>query len=262
MAGNNHLIPLNEHRWQRGYRNLVRAGFSGWWKTNTWWIQILIWGGILLMLLSGFLFATDEDPQAAYLVFSLVLGLFVPIAVVIITQDEIVGEKKSGTAAWVLSKPVTPIAFILSKFVSNLSGMLITMVIAPAMAGFLLIGIATGAFPNLPGFLAGIAVLCVNCTFFLTLSLMLGTLFDEGGPVIAIPLAVHFGQQLLIGLFGPAAIYLPWAMLLPVGGNQHGVVSALMVGATVSSWVPVMLVTILTLLFFMISVRRFAKQEF
>jgi len=262
MAGNENLIPVSEQRWQRGFRNLVNAGFSGWWRTNTWWVQIIIWGGILVMMLTGFLFATDEDPQAAYLVFSLVLGLFVPIAVVIITQDEIVGEKKSGTAAWVLSKPVTPIAFILSKFVSNLVSMLATMVIAPALAGFLLIGFATGGFPNILGFFAGLAVLCINLTFFLTLSLMLGTLFDEGGAVIAIPLAVHFGQQLFIGLLGPAAVYMPWAMLLPVGGKEHGVVSALMVGAPVNTWFPVILVTILTLLFFYISVRRFAKQEF
>ena len=262
MAANSDFIPVSESSWRRGYQNLVKAGFAGWWKTNDWWVQILIWGGILLMMLSGFLLATDEDPQAVYLVFSLVLGMFVPIAVVIITQDAIVGEKQAGTAAWVLSKPVTAVAFILSKFVSNLVSMLATMVVIPAMAGYVLIGILSGHLPALPGFLAGLLVLCINLTFFLTLSLMLGTLFDNGGPVIAIPLAIHFGQQLFIGLLGSAAIFLPWAMLLPVGGMEHSVVSALMTESPVQSWIPVILVFVLTWAFFLISVNRFSKQEF
>ncbi len=140
--------------------------------------------------------------------------------------------------------------------------MLATMVLIPAMAGFVLIGVLSGRFPALPGFIAGLLVLCINLTFFLTLSLMLGTLFDNGGPVIAIPLAVHFGQQLFIGLLGPAAVYLPWAMLLLIGGVEHSVVSALMTGSPVHSWVPVILVFILTWAFFFISVNRFSKQEF
>lgn len=262
MATNADLIPVSEKRWRRGYSNLVAAGFSGWWKTNEWWVQILIWAGILVMMLAGFVLGTDEATESAYIVFPLVLGIFVPISVVIITQDAIVGEKLSGTAEWVLSKPVTPIAFILSKFISNLVSMLITMILVPGLIGYLLIGVLTGEFPGLLGFAGGLLVLSLNVTFFLTLSLMLGTLFDHGGPVIGIPLAVHFGQQLLAGALGPAAIYLPWAMLVPLPGTDHSTVSALISGNPVQTWVAPILVTILTVLFFIISVNRFSNQEF
>ncbi len=263
MAGNDNLIPLEEKPWRQGLKNLLNAGLKRWWTTNTWWVQSLTWTGITLMLLSGFVIgAADEVAFSSYLVFGLVIGLFAPIAVVIITQDAIVGEKQSGTAAWILSKPVTPIAFILSKFISNLLGMLCTMVLIPGAAGYILIGVLTGVFPQPGGFLAGLAVLALNITFFLTLSLMLGALFDHPAAVIAIPLGFQFGQQFVLGALGKAAVFMPWALSLPINEESHSVVEALMAGMPVPSWGPVILVGILTILCFVISVVKFADQEF
>lgn len=263
MDGNTPLIPSVEKDWRRGLNNLMAIGMSQWWKTSTWWVQSLIWSGITIVMLLGFLMGVPEDdPFSAYLVFSLVIGLFAPIAVVIITMDAIVGEKKSGTAAWILSKPVTPIAFILSKFLSNLIGMLVTMVIMPGTIGLLVIGLVSGSFPSIIGFYAGLLVLCLNITFFLSFSLMLGAIFDQGAAVIGIPLVFQFGQQFFVGMLGEKAIYLPWALSLPIGGVNQSVVSALMTSSPVTSWVPVIVVGALTVIFFTISVTRFAKQEF
>jgi ABC-2 type transport system permease protein len=263
MAGNAHLIPVSEKSWRRGLNNLLRAGLKSWWGTNTWWIQSLIWSAITLMLVIGFAINTPEGENFSnFIFFSLVLGLFAPIAVVIITQDAIVGEKRSGTAAWILSKPVTPVAFILSKFLSNLVGMISTMVLIPGTVGYLVIGLVTGQFPALGGFYAGLGILALNLTFFLTFSLMLGAIFDHPAAVIAIPLAFQFGQQFFLGILGPNAIYLPWALSLPIGDQEHSVVTALMAGAPVPTWAPVILIAALTLLCFVISVQRFSKQEF
>lgn len=263
MAGNENLIPLEEKPWRRGLKNLLDAGLKSWFGTHTWWVQSLIWTGITLMLLTGFILGdADRESFSNFIIFSLVIGLFAPIAVVIITQDAIVGEKKSGTAAWILSKPVTPIAFILSKFISNLLGMLCTMVLIPGAAGYILIGALTGDLPQPGGFLAGLAVLGLNITFFLTLSLMLGALFDHPAAVIAIPLGFQFGQQFILGALGKAAVFMPWTLSLPINGESHGVASALMAGLPVPSWGPVILVAVLTVLCFIISVVKFADQEF
>jgi len=263
MAGNKNLIPLEEKPWRRGLKNLLNAGLKSWWQTNTWWVQSLIWSGITLLLLAGFILgAAEQEAFSNFLVFGLVTGLFAPIAVVIITQDAIVGEKKSGTAAWILSKPVTPIAFILSKFISNLLGMLCTMVLIPGIAGYILIGVLTGVFPQPGGFLAGLAVLGLNITFFLTLSLMLGALFDHPAAVIAIPLGFQFGQQFILGVLGNAARFMPWAISLPINEEGRSVVEALMAGMPVASWGPVILVAALSILCFIISVVKFSDQEY
>ena len=64
--------------------------------------------------------------------------MFPAIAVIIIMKDTLVGEKQSGTAAWVLSKPVSRPAFILSKLAANSIGVLATIVILPGVVAFIL----------------------------------------------------------------------------------------------------------------------------
>ncbi len=80
----------------------------------------------------------EDAPQArkwrcSYAIFA---GLFPAVGVVIIMQGVVVGEKKSGTAAWVLSKPVTRPAFILSKVIANSLGVLVTMVVLPGIVAY------------------------------------------------------------------------------------------------------------------------------
>jgi ABC-type transport system involved in multi-copper enzyme maturation permease subunit len=57
-------------------------------------------------------------------------------------QDAVVGEKKDGTAAWVLSKPLTRPAFILSKIIANSVGILLTLVVVPCMVAYTILSIA------------------------------------------------------------------------------------------------------------------------
>ena len=68
-------------------------------------------------------------------------GLFPAVGVVIIMQDTIVGEKREGTASWVLSKPLTRLAFVLSKVIANSVGVMVTMIIVPFCISFTIIAI-------------------------------------------------------------------------------------------------------------------------
>jgi len=61
--------------------------------------------------------------------------------------------------------------------------------------------------------------------FYLTLTLMLGTLFNSAGPVIAILLAIAFGQQLVLGVPGLNTI-VPWVLVVPTGDANTSVVGA------------------------------------
>lgn len=146
MSGNDAFEFVSERGWRRGMGNMLKNEFARWWKTNMWWIQMLIWTGIIGILVSAMLFSDDPGGyETSLLVFSLFAGIFPAVAVSIIMQDVLVGEKREGTAAWVLSKPVSRPAFLLPKVIANSVGVLATMAAAPCAMGFILFSIYQGS---------------------------------------------------------------------------------------------------------------------
>jgi ABC-2 type transport system permease protein len=253
------LEPVTDRGWRRGLWNLVSAGFRSWWGTSTWWIQVLIWLGVTVVPLAALLFSegsTDETP--ALTIFG-IMAMFAAVAVAIIMQDEIVGEKKSGTAAWVLSKPVSRAAFVLAKLIPNAVGVLVTMVIVPGIAAYALVAAAGEPVEPL-GYLAGLGVVYLNLLFYLTLTLMLGTFFDSAGPVIGIALGFAFGQQLLIQIPFLAQV-LPWALVAPIDQNPVSDASALMVGQPMPMPLAVPVAALACVAFVILAIRRFERTE-
>lgn len=221
------LRPLYESGWRAGLSNLMRAGFGSWWRTNDWWIQALLWTAVINGSLAVAIWGTAPDEVDVFTLYG-VMTMFAAIAVAILMQEAVVGEKRSGTAAWVLSKPASRQAFMLSKLVPNAVGVIATMIVIPS--AFLLLHVMiAGIEVSISQFALGASVAALNLMFYLTLTLMVGTLFDSAGPVIAIPLAFAFGQQLFSGLPGLGSI-LPWALVVPTGGSDTSVVGALITG--------------------------------
>jgi ABC-2 type transport system permease protein len=264
MSGNSAFEMVGERGWRRGLGNLLQSGLSRWFKTRTWWIQCLIWAGMLGFILSAMLFGKDKaDTETLLIVFSVFAGLFPAVAVVIIMQDALVGEKREGTAAWVLSKPVTRPAFILSKLISNSLGVVATMIVVPCILAYILLSIGTKSPPDPLHFLAAMGVIFISHFFFLSLTLMLGTLFTARGPVIGIPLAILFLQQNLIGFLPFLRYVLPWNLVIPLGGTPDALLSSLLLGNPVQ---PVHLITLVVVflesaLFVFISLWRFSREE-
>ena len=114
-------------------------------STRRWLWQILIWVVILDGFIAFMLFVVYQPCQPHYLdyrlksscsdglpvevgalmqFFSMVImtGTFGAIT---LTQDEVIQEKQSGTAAWILSKPAARPAFILTKLLASLIGVLV-----------------------------------------------------------------------------------------------------------------------------------------
>jgi ABC-2 type transport system permease protein len=190
-------------------------------------------------------------------------GIFVAIGVVVVMQGAIIGEKKAGTAAWVLSKPVSRSAFVVAKLIANTAGMILTAILLPGVVAYIEIALLTSAgwLPPLP-FLAGLGVLTVNMLFWLTLTLMLGALFESWGPVIAIPLAFAFGQQMLAGLV-PALLHVfPWTLSSPLGEENPSLAVSLITGGDPFSWMPFFAALAFSVLFVAVAILRFNRQEF
>jgi len=262
MAGNSAFELVSERGWRRGLGNLMGAGFAAWFKTNTWWTFGGAWTAVTCAIMAGAVFSADDtEPELGLLVFGLSAGLFATIAVVITVMSEIVGEKQSGTAAWVLSKPVSRTAFIVAKLVPNAVGLLVCLVVMPGIAAYVVLSLAGTNLTPL-GYLAGMGVLSLNLLFYLTMTVMLGALFSRRGAVIAIPLAFAFGQQLLLGLGPAVGQMLPYTLVMPTSDGSPSVSAALALGQQPDSYLAVSLVTFCIVVFVAVSIWRFEREEF
>ena len=245
MAAHNVLIPARDQGWLQGYANLLKKENRSWWKTRFWIVQTIIWLLIVNGLLAMILFvapraeanqaagqaaaqAGQQDPaeppldmMALTLLFT--MGALAPaVGVVIKGQEAVIHEKQTGTAAWVLSKPASRPAFLLSKLTANALGILVTMVVIQGAVAYLQIAIATGTrFPILP-FMGGMGLVYLTLLFYLALTLMLGTLFNARGAVIGIPMRrLLANRDCDRGLLPDRALYgrdgagVPDAALLP-----------------------------------------------
>lgn len=252
------LQPLHEHGWRAGLAPLMRAGFGSWWRTREWWTQALLWTVVLNGSVAVAVWGDAPDDLDVFTLYG-VMTMFAAIAVAILMQEAIVGEKRSGTAAWVLSKPASREAFMLSKLVPNAVGVVVTMIAIPS-AVLLLQTTLAGIEVSVPLFALGALVAALNLLFYLTLTLMLGTLFDSAGPVIAIPLAFAFGQQLIAGIPGLGSV-LPWALVVATGEDGISVAGAVITGQPVTAPGAVILTAVACAAFTVVAFWKWKRTE-
>jgi ABC-2 type transport system permease protein len=266
MAGNRAFELVSEHGWRRGLGNLLDKEFSGWWKTRMWWIQCLIWVGLIGFIVGTVLFGSPNSrPRLSDMVelYAIIAGIFPAAGVIILMQDTLVGEKRDGTAAWIMSKPAARQAFILSKLTAYCPGVLVTMVILPGIVVYTMISIGVKASPDPWHFIAAMGIIFLSFLFYLTLTLMLGSFFTSRAPVIGIPMAILFLQQYMIGLLPVLGYALPWSLFVTTANpNISAIVPALLMGQPIYSYLPLVIMAVETILFSLIAVWRFNREEF
>jgi ABC-2 type transport system permease protein len=273
LAARQGLLPARGSGWLAGFGNLLGKELGAWFRTRRWLWQLLIW----LIIINGFvgfiLFVipmlvangaqtvgigeADMLPPESlgfYWAFPLMV-LFGVAGVVILTQDEIIQERMSGTAAWILSKPAARPAFILTKLFSNLFGALIFIVLLPGLVtlGETYLAVHKGV-PLLP-LLAGIGVAWLALAFYISLVILLGVLFESRGPVLGISLGTMFVGKFIAGFFPPIAYVLPVTM--------DGVSQMLMMGIPLPAMLVSQVITTatLTIIFILVALRRFQRME-
>jgi ABC-2 type transport system permease protein len=249
--------------WRRGLDNLLRGELKHWFGTRTWWTQILIWASAVnLIYLMVSLSTQGEADFESIMIFSIFLGIAGPIGTCIVMQMAVVGETRAGTAAWILSKPVSRPAFILSKLIGNAIGLAVTMVLAQGVIAYLITALVVGVYLPVGGFLAGLGVHFANILFYLTLTLMFGAIFDHPAAVIGIPMAFLFAQQ-FVGSIAPGLFkYLPWSLVMPANNSTElPMAVSLMLGEPVSSYLALIGTLVFCVLFVVIALWVFQRQE-
>lgn len=134
------------------------------------------------------------------MILNIFLGMAPPVGIAILMMGAIVEEKRSGTAAWILSKPISRTAFVLSKLIGNGIGVLVCIILAQGLIGYGIVRWVLHLSVNPWNWTIGMGGHLVNVLFYVTLGAMLGVLFQHPGPVVGIPIAFNFIQQYLPGV--------------------------------------------------------------
>ena len=274
MASNSEFHPVSSQAWLQGFANLVRKENHLWWRTRRWWVQTLIWWVMLTGFLAMFIWVVPSEgmdsssdaqipPEVKCLMFFIRMsGLAPTIGVIILALDSILNERLSGTMAWVLTKPVSRIAFLFSKLVSNAFGILMTMVVFQGVSVYLLILIATGRALSIPLYTAMLGILLLNNLFFLTLTVMLTILSNGRGLAIGVPLLIIFGFFIFAGMAPWLVDIMPWSLTTDVGPSRPTIALSMALGQPLPTWMPVIATAVWCLIFTGIALWRFQREEF
>jgi ABC-type transport system involved in multi-copper enzyme maturation permease subunit len=256
------LTPRRERGWRMGLANMLVKENVAWWRTRRWWIQFLIALFFLNFFVAMNLIVVGSIGNAVN-TFLMVAGIVAPIAATILGQDAIQGERLSGTAAWVLSKPLRRPAFILSKLIAHAVGLLATWIVLPGAVAYLEFVVIGNVHLPVPGFAGMLGLAYLNLLFYLTLVLMLATLFQGRGPVLGIPLIVVW-VFLITPLGALLADVMPWRLLHELGKKPAlpALGGYLLQGVPLPTVTPIIATAIWCALFVTVAIWRFRREEF
>lgn len=261
---------VREAGWRRGLGNLLKGEYSAWFKSSRWWKHLLMWFAIINVMMGIMIIASAEaakdgnDGPPLLFMHGIFGGMFVAFGVMIIMQRVLVREKQQGTAAWVLSKPVTRTAFVVSRLVVNAIAVLLTAVIVPGAVLYLSLGLFSDIGWLSPfGYAAGLLMFVLHAFYWIALALMMGTLLESSAGVIGVPMVLYFvfwyGPSLI-----PALVYVSPIMLTfsPAPDQMSALSVAFMTGEPVFSWLPLISTVVACVIFIAVSLWRFNRQEF
>lgn len=273
MAANSAFTVVTGRGWSCGFGNLLGSELARWWKTPLGWIVGLVYTILTVWMVRPWDWMNES---AAVHNYSVVPCLFQAVGVVIIMQGALVSDRKQGAAAWVLSKPATRPAFVLSRLVASSLGVMTTVVL---LSGAILYAawLIQGTIPPEPvPFLKTLGIIFLCQLWYLTLTLMLGALLDSRMAILGIGAALLVLSEKLLAWFPVLRYTLPW-YLMDAGDyslKMTGVLP-LMLGEPIERYVPSIVVpgiepyipTILVLameclLFVGIALWRFSREEF
>ena len=197
--------------------------------------------------------------EVSILVFFALQGVMAALFVPILMMGEVVDELESGTAAWILSKPVSRTSFILAKFIANAIIFTIIVVGIPGLVGYMMF--APSGRMTIIGYMTGLGLSTLVLIYFMFLAIMVGAVSKSRNIVMGLSIGIVFGVLGLIQLMPFLGVIFPSMMpifltpFLAAGEPPFPQIPAEYVGPMI--YVP----AIQIVLFVIIAIWRFRKIE-
>ncbi|MHA2140759.1 MAG: ABC transporter permease [Candidatus Thorarchaeota archaeon] len=208
-----------------GFINVMRKELFGERRKRFWFVQIFFWLFFVPSIAAIILYIPAEawdatigpsagmtQVEASILVFFAMDGLMAALFVPILMMGEVVDELESGTAAWILSKPVSRTAFIMAKFIANVVSFLIVIVGIPGLVGYLMYA-PTGRM-TIIGYMTGLGLSALIVIYFMFLSIMVGVVTKSRNMVMGVAVGIVFGMMGLAQMFPFLGVIFP--VMLPM----------------------------------------------
>ena len=192
------------------------------------------------------------DPVAldAYVQFAKSLTQIVLIALIIASADLVAGERRSGTAILVLTKPLARSAFVLAKVTAQ-----IVLVVIAALLGGAVCWLGTRAiFGEAPlgPLAAAIGVWLVFALLFIAIAALLSVVLSAQAGAAGLGIAIY-ALLALLAQWGPAKDYTPAGLFAAIDTAIRG-------GTTGIAW-PVVTGLLTAALCLLIAIFLFGRQE-
>ncbi len=248
-----------------GFGNMLKIEGSRWLTPRTLITQSLAWlFAINFIVAMPLIVAPMVEEQAAVtmeMASEIFIGIFsmvIAVGSVIVMQSVLVGEKQSGTAAWILTNPITRTSFILSKLAANTLGLLFVTVILQGAIGYGVVSYAIGYLVPIKAYLVSIGLQTLHTLFYITLTMALGAFFNTRGPIMGIGIMMTMIQDLFSGFIGQ---YVPWfPYILPRMLNMGSIL--VLRGVELPTNLPIIATTAYILAFTGLAIWRFKRTEF
>ena len=270
MAANTQFQRVGLIGWRTGLANLLHKENRAWWASRRWLVQSLVWtvvvSGFPTLILFFMRMAETMGVSApvpeigdpvnvgVFMLFW-IASLALPIGAIVLVHDAVIGERQQGVTEWLLSKPVSRPAYVLSKLLAHGLGVLVILVGLQGAIAYGLLWLFMGEPFPLPRYLVGMAGLAVNTLFYLALALMMGVLTANRNMVLGVSLGVLVGGWVISIFLGTCAMLTPWSLMTALPTAVLGEPLPLPI------WLPIGITVILSVIFVAVALARFERLE-
>ena len=264
MVANTELQRVELTGWRTGLANLLHKENRAWWGTRRWLVHSVLWTIIVNGVVAAAVFllapmVTSEPIDLGVEMLFKFGGMALTVGTIVLVHDTTIGERQAGVTEWLLSKPVSRPAYVLSKLAAHTLAILVILVGLQAVLGYGLLWAVAGEPLPAASFLAGVAGLAMSVLFYLALTLMLGVLTANRIALLGASLGVALLGFVVVPM---GATVSTWVMLTPFALIH--VLPAIVLGTPLplSVWVPIGITAVVSVLFAVVTLARFERMEF
>lgn len=158
--------------------------------------------------------AVDEFRQDVPNVLFGLATLLLPVGIIILTHSQVYGEKRSGVAAWILSKPVSRSTYLLSKLITDAVGIILLMVLLQMILSYLLLSSVIEI--NLITYMEATGLLILLLLFYQAFTMMMSVIGNSTEIILGVSFGMLLGglvlKDALASIAGDIIFLTPWVL--------------------------------------------------